>query len=177
MLMKIGTCSHDHASEILAIFNHEIAHSTSIYEHTLRTPLFMSGWFEAKERGGLPVLGAFDDDGSLAGFATYGPFRAFPAYGNTVEHSIYVRADRRGQGCGRALLGELVRTARARDLRVMVGVIDAANVASVELHRSAGFGHAGTLREVGYKFGRWLDVELYQLNLAMAERAPGRPVT
>ena len=99
----------------------------------------------------------------MAGFATYGPFRALPAYAHTVEHSVYVRADQRGRGVGRALLAELVRTARERELHVMVGVIDAANLASVALHRAAGFRHAGTLREVGYKFGRWLDVDLYQL--------------
>lgn len=175
--MTIGICSRDQAPEILAIFNHEIAHSTSIYEHALRTSGFMRGWFDTKERDGLPVLGAFAEDGSLAGFATYGAFRAFPAYGKTVEHSIYVREDRRGQGIGRALLDELKRTARLRDLHVMVGVIDAANAASVELHRSAGFVHAGTLREVGYKFGRWLDVELYQFNLAVPGGSTGKPVT
>ncbi len=168
--MLIGVCSSDYAPEILAIFNHEIVHSTSIYEHELRTPWFMRGWFETKERGGYPVLGAFAEDGSLAGFATYGAFRAFPAYGKTVEHSIYVRQDRRGQGIGRLLMGELVRAARAQDLHVMVGVIDAANAASVALHRSAGFVQAGTLREVGYKFGRWLDVELYQLKLSALQR-------
>jgi phosphinothricin acetyltransferase len=161
--MTIGTCTREHAPEILAIFNHEIAHTTALYEYEPRTPEFMRGWFEVRERTGVPVLGAFAQDGALAGFATYGPFRALPAYAHTVEHSVYVRADQRGRGVGRALLAELVRTARERELHVMVGVIDAANLASVALHRAAGFSHAGTLREVGYKFGRWLDVDLYQL--------------
>ncbi len=163
--MLIGPCTRDHAPEILAIYNHEIAHSTSIYDYEPRTPEVMRAWFDVKERGGLPVLGAFDADGTLAGFATYGLFRDRPAYGRTMEHSVYVRADRRGRGVGRVLLNKIVAAARARELHVLVGVIDAANTASVALHRAAGFTHAGTLREVGYKFGRWLDVDFYQLKL------------
>lgn len=167
--MTIGTCSRDQAPEILAIFNHEIQHATSIFEHELRSPWFMRGWFETKDAGGFPVLGAFEDDGAIMGFATYGVFRAFSAYGKTVEHSVYVRADCRGRGIGRALLDALVRVACEQEFRVMVGVIAAENTASLKLHRAAGFAHAGTLREVGYKFDRWLDVDFYQLNLV----APG----
>ena len=163
--LLLAPCTRAHAPEILAIFNHAILHTTALYEYEPRTPEFMAAWFDAKERASLPVLGAFAADGRLAGFATYGPFRALPAYHHTVEHSVYVHPDHRGRGIARRLLDELIATARARDVHVLVGVIDSANAASIALHRSLGFSHTGTLREVGRKFGRWLDVDLYQLTL------------
>lgn len=164
--MKIAPCTRAQAPEILAIFNHAILHTTAIYEYEPRTPEFMDVWFSAKEREGLPVLGAFDADGSLAGFASYGPFRpAFPAYRYTVEHSVYVREDRRGRGVAKRLLGKLVAVAREREVRAMIGVIDAENAASLGLHRALGFVSVGRLQSVGRKFGRWLDVELVQLTL------------
>jgi L-amino acid N-acyltransferase len=161
----LAPCTRAHAPEILAIFNDAILHTTALYEYEPRTPEFMSAWFEGKERANLPVLGAFTPDGALAGFATYGVFRALPAYHHTVEHSVYVHPDHRGRGLARALLQELVATALARDVHVLVGVIDSANAASIALHRSLDFVHVGTLRQVGRKFGRWLDVDLYQLTL------------
>lgn len=160
--MVLAPCSRAQAPEILEIFNHEILHTTALYEYEPRTMGFMEGWFEVRERGNFPVCGAFAADGTLLGFASYGPFRAFPAYRHTREHSVYVRPDRRGTGVGRALLRELIATAQARDVHALIGVIDSANAASVALHRALGFSHAGTLREVGFKFGRWLDVDLYQ---------------
>ncbi len=162
---RLGPCTRAHSPEILAIFNHAILHSTALYEYTARTPEFMSAWFDTKERERLPVVGAFDTDGSLAGFATYGSFRPLPAYRHSVEHSVYVREDRRGRGIARALLTELIAQASARELRTLIGVIDAENSASLGLHRALGFTSAGLLRSVGYKFGRWLDVELMQLTL------------
>lgn len=168
--MNIAPCTRAHAPEILAIFNHAILHTTALYEYAPRTPEFMAAWFDAKDRADLPVLGAFDPEGALTGFATYGPFRTLPAYQYTVEHSVYVREDRRGRGVARALLGELVAAARAREVRVLVGVIDADNAASLGLHRALGFVSAGKLHSVGYKFGRWLDVELVQLTLRGSHR-------
>lgn len=170
----IAPCTRAHAPEILAIFNDAILHTTALYEYEPRTPEFMAAWFDAKERARLPVLGAFAPDGALAGFATYGPFRALPAYRHTVEHSVYVHPAHRGRGVARTLLRELIAKAREQDCHVLVGVIDSANAASVALHRAFGFAHAGTLRQVGYKFGRWLDVDLYQLTLP-APAAPSSP--
>ncbi len=161
----IAPCGRERAAEILAIFNHAIEHSTALYDLEPRTPAFMESWFESKDRAGIPVLGAIDADGSLAGFATYGPFRPFAGYRHTFEHSLYVRADRRGGGLGRALLSAIVNAARERGVRTLVGVIDAENTASLALHHASGFHSAGVLRSVGRKFGRWLDVELLQLTL------------
>jgi phosphinothricin acetyltransferase len=164
--MTVAPCTRAHSPEILAIFNDAILHTTALYEYEPRTPEFMAAWFEAKERANLPVLGAFAADGTLAGFASYGPFRGtLPGFRYTVEHSIYVNQSYRRQGVAKTLLTELIAQATAREVRVMVGVIDSANLASLALHDAFGFARAGVLRNVGFKFGRWLDVDLVQLTL------------
>ena len=164
--MTVAPCTRAHSPEILAIFNDAILHTTALYEYEPRTPEFMTAWFEAKERASLPVLGAFAADGTLAGFASYGPFRGtLPGFRYTVEHSIYVNQSYRRQGVAKTLLTELIAQATAREVRVMVGVIDSANLASLALHDAFGFARAGVLRNVGFKFGRWLDVDLVQLTL------------
>jgi L-amino acid N-acyltransferase len=155
-----------HAPAMLEIFNHAILHSTALYDYDPRTLAHMQRWFEAKAAGPWPVIGLEDAQGRLLGFASYGPFRAFPAYKYTAEHSIYVHPDHRGAGLGERLLRELIAAAHAGDLHVLVGAIDASNEASLALHRRLGFVDAGTLRQVGYKFGRWLDLSFMQLTLA-----------
>jgi L-amino acid N-acyltransferase len=82
-----------------------------------------------------------------------------------VEHSVYVHKDHRGRGFGRTVLKELIARATAQDYHLMIGGIEAGNTASIALHESLGFQHAGTIRQAGYKFGRWLDLAFYQLIL------------
>ncbi len=159
-------CGEEHLEAIRAIYNHEILHTTALYEYEPRSSEMMAAWWAAKQAAGLPVLGMEGEPGRLAGFATWGAFRPFPAYCHSVEHSVYVDARFRGRGVGRTLLESLIEEARTRDLHMMVGVIDATNTASLSLHRRLGFTHGGTLREVGFKFGRWLDVEYWQLLLS-----------
>jgi len=140
--MQAVHCTRErHGDAILAIFNDAILHSTALYEYQPRTAQRIDDWFAAKAQGGFPVLGLEADDGSLAGFGSYGAFRAFPAYKYTVEHSVYVHRSHRGRG------------------------IDMDNQASIALHAGLGFTHAGTVRQAGFKFGRWLDVGFYQLIL------------
>ena len=155
-----------HGGAILDIFNDAIAHSTALYDYRPREPESMVAWFEAKRRGGFPVIGLESAQGVLMGFGSYGTFRAWPAYKYTVEHSLYVHRDHRGQGLGAGLLRALIERATAQGLHVMVGGIDAANTASIRLHEKLGFTHAGTVRQAGFKFGRWLDLAFYQLILA-----------
>lgn len=169
--MRILDCSPAaHAPAILDIFNEAIVSSTALYEYKTRTDADMQSWFEAKQAKGLPVLGAVADDGSLLGFATYGTFRERPAYKYTVEHSVYVHAQQRGRGIGRALLLELIERARQQEYHALIGGIDAANAVSIALHRALGFEHCGTVREAGFKFGRWLDLAFYQLLLETPQR-------
>jgi len=161
--MRIVTCTEEaHAAAILAILNEAIANSTALYDYKPRTPESMVAWFATKRANGFPVIGAEDESGKLLGFASYGTFRAFPAYKYTVEHSVYVEAGHRGAGLGRRLMEAIIAEAVAHDVHVMVGAIDAANAGSIGLHERLGFEHAGTVRQAGFKFGRWLDVAFYQ---------------
>lgn len=168
--MRIIECTHEqHAGMILDILNEAIVHSTALYDYAVWTPESMDPWFETKRRGGFPVLGAVDGAGALLGFASYGTFRARPAYKYSVEHSVYVDKSRRGAGVGLALMQALVAVAIERQVHVMVGGIDACNRASIALHEKLGFFHAGTIRQAGFKFGRWLDLAFYQLLLDTPE--------
>jgi phosphinothricin acetyltransferase len=164
--MKFVSCTYDrHAPAILDIFNDAILHSTALYDYRPRTPESMIGWFKAKEAGGFPVIGVEDDAGELMGFASYGVFRAFPAYKYSAEHSVYVDKRHRGKGLGKALMARLIEVACEQELHVLIGGIDAANAVSIDLHRKLGFQYAGTIQQAGFKFGRWLDLVFYQLIL------------
>jgi L-amino acid N-acyltransferase len=172
-LMKFVTCTLPaHGQAILDIWNESILTSTAIYEYVPRTIDSMAPWFKAKEARDYPVIGVENEAGELMGFATYGMFRDRPAYKYTVEHSVYVHQDHRRKGLGRILMERLIDAARAQDLHVMVGGIDATNAVSIALHEQLGFVHAGTIRESGFKFGRWLDLAFYQLTL----QTPRQPV-
>ena len=164
--MKRVECTLErHGAAILAILNEAILNSTALYEYRPRAPESMAGWFAAKAAGRYPVIGLEDAAGGLLGFASYGAFRPHAAYKYSVEHSVYVRADRRGQGIGRQLLQAVVDAAVAQGYHLLVGGIDATNRASIALHERLGFSHAGTIRQAGFKFGRWLDLAFYQLHL------------
>jgi L-amino acid N-acyltransferase len=171
--MKLVSCeARRHSGAILAILNDAIANSTALYDYRPRTTESMASWFEGKVRGSYPVIGVENDAGELLGFSSYGPFRAWPAYKYTVEHSVYVDAKFRGQGVGRKLLTAIVEAAEGQDYHVMVGGIDASNAVSIGLHESLGFTSCGIVRHAGFKFGRWLDLAFYQLIL----RTPAEPV-
>jgi phosphinothricin acetyltransferase len=170
--MRIVDCSEEaHAHAILAILNDAIERSTALYDYVPRPPESMRGWFAAKRAGRFPVLGALGEEDELLGFASYGTFRAWPAYKYSVEHSVYVQEEHRGRGVGRALMQALIARATEQDYHVLIGGIDAANQTSILLHEKLGFQHAGTIRQAGFKFGRWLDLAFYQLLL----ETPAKP--
>jgi L-amino acid N-acyltransferase len=171
--LQLVTCTYEaHARETLDILNEVIINSTAVYDYKPRAPESMVAWFQAKDAGRYPVIGAIGQDGRLLGFASYGAFRAWPAYKYSVEHSVYVHKDHRGNGIGRALLRRLIDTARDQQYHVIVGGIDHTNRGSIALHEGLGFFHAGTIRHAGFKFGRWLDLAFYELIL----ETPARPV-
>jgi Sortase and related acyltransferases len=171
--MRFVHCTHArHTEEIRAIFNEAILNTTALFDYEPRSSALLESWFAVKEEQGYPIIGIEADDGTLLGFASYGMFRSWPAYKYTVEHSVYVHKEHRGKGLGRRLLEKLLEEAEARDVHVMVGVIESSNTGSIALHEALGFTHAGTLEEVGFKFGRWLDVSFYQRVL----RTPMQPV-
>jgi phosphinothricin acetyltransferase len=170
--MKIINCEWRYAPEILAIFNHEIMNSSALYDYKPRTMATMAEWFDVKQKKNYPVIGLIDDDGTLAGFASYGPFRAWPAYKYSVEHSVYIHRDRRGQGLGKTLVREILASAQKQNYRTVIGGIDSQNTASIRLHLSLGFSHCASIKQAGFKFGRWLDLEFYQYMLS----TPDHPV-
>ncbi|MDR7270355.1 phosphinothricin acetyltransferase [Pelomonas saccharophila] len=168
--MEFIACTLEaHGDAILDIFNEAILNSTALYDYKPRPRESMDGWFKTKQAHGFPVIGAVDERGRLLGFASYGTFRAWPAYKYSVEHSVYVHKDQRGKGLGPALMTRLIAAARERQVHVMVGGIDMSNLGSIALHEKLGFQHAGTIRQAGFKFGRWLDLGFYQLVLDTPE--------
>jgi L-amino acid N-acyltransferase len=146
---------------IVAIYNEVIATSTAIYSYEPVTLTERREWWRARTAQGYPVLVAADS-AAVLGFATFGDFRAWPGYRFTVEHSVHVRADCRGQGVGSQLLKALLPRAAACDKHIMIAGVDAANAASIRFHERLGFTQVGHLREVGYKFDRWLDLVFLQ---------------
>ena len=160
--MTIVDCDRSRSAEILAILNDAIEHSTALYDYRPRPLSAMDPWFDAKERGHYPVIGAVAPSGDLLGFATYGQFRAWPAYKYSVEHSLYVASGNRGRGIGKALLTEILERARRQDYHNVIGGIDAENAVSIALHERLGFVRCGLVKHAGFKFGRWLDLAFYQ---------------
>jgi phosphinothricin acetyltransferase len=156
---------------LLAIYNDAVTTTTASYDYEPRSDEGQRVWFAAKQEAGYPVLVAVAD-GAVLGFASYGIFRAWAGYRFTIEHSVYVERNARGRGVGRALLEPLIARASADGYHMMIGGIDATNDASLRLHAALGFAPAGTLREVGRKFDRWLDLVLVQKWLGPAGESP-----
>lgn len=157
---------------VRSLLNEVIASSTALYDYHPRPVEQVRQWMSDKLALGLPLRIARGADDRFLGFATFGAFRPHPAYKYTAEHSVYVSPDARGQGIGKALLLDIIERATEHDIHVLIGAIDADNSSSVSLHSSLGFTHCGTIQQAGFKFGRWLDLALFQKQLA----APLNPV-
>jgi L-amino acid N-acyltransferase len=149
---------------ILDIMNEAIIHTTSVYEYTPRPIEVQQAWFEKKQADAMPVLVAVNEE-EVLGYGTYDVFRPRAAYRFTVEHSVYVAAPHRGLGIGAIILKALIHKALEEGYHTMIAGIDAANKGSIAFHRKYGFEEVGLLREVGYKFDRWLDLQFMQLIL------------
>ncbi len=149
------------AEALRDIYNVEVLESTVTFDLVPRSLAEQVAWIE-EHSGGHPAIVAVSDDGDVAGFASLSPYRPRPAYAPTVEDSVYVHRDRRGEGVGRLLLGDLVELARSHGFHSAIGRIVGGHEASIALHRAAGFEEVGRERQVGRKFGRWLDVVLMQ---------------
>jgi L-amino acid N-acyltransferase len=146
---------------LVAIYNDVVATSTAIFSNLPVTLDERRKWWQARIGQGYPVLVARDAEG-VAGFSSFGDFRPWPGYRFTVEHTVHVRADRRGRGVGTQLLQALLARAAALGKHTMVAGVDAANAASIRFHERLGFSTAGRLHQVGYKFDRWLDLVFLQ---------------
>jgi L-amino acid N-acyltransferase len=145
------------AEAVRAIYNLEVAESTVTFDLVPRTVDDQVQWID-EHQGAHPAVVAVDGDGEVVGFGSLSPFHPRPAYRTTVEDSVYVRRDLRGGGVGRRLLEELLRLAVDHGFHAVIARIVGGHEASIALHRACGFETIGTQREVGRKFGRWLDV-------------------
>lgn len=149
---------------ILEIMNEAILNTTAIYDEEPRSMEFVRQWLQSQKQAGMPVFSCLHNECTV-GFATYGQFRPKYGYRFTVEHSVYVEAFHRGSGIGQLLLTALIQRASADGLHRMIAGIDADNPGSIRFHEKNGFVHVGHLKEVGFKFGRFLDLVFLQLDL------------
>jgi phosphinothricin acetyltransferase len=155
--------------EIQAIYAHHVLHGTGTFEEIPPSIEEMAARHQAGLAAQYDWIVARDTTGVL-GFGYYGAFRQRSAYQFTVEDSVYVRDDVRGQGVGKALVAELLRLAEARGHRQMLALIgDSENTGSIGMHASLGFQRVGVFRATGIKFGRWLDVVIMQKTLGFGD--------
>jgi L-amino acid N-acyltransferase YncA len=158
---SVGAAREEHLPGILTIYNHAVVDTTAIWNDALVDLENRRAWWRGRTEAGFPVLVAVAGD-EVLGYASFGPFRAFDGYRQTVEHSIYVAEDARRRGIASALLAALEAEARRAGMHVLLGGIAGDNEASLALHRKHGFVETGRLPEVGQKFGRWLDLVFMQ---------------
>ena len=145
-----------------AIYAHHVLHGVGTFEEVPPSLVDMREKWRGIVASGLPWLVA-DDSGEVTGFAYASAFRPRTGYRYSIEDSVYVRDDRRGQGIGARLLAQLLPRCEAAGARQVVAVIGGSeNASSIAVHRSAGFAHIGTVRSVGYKFGKWVDIVMMQ---------------
>jgi L-amino acid N-acyltransferase YncA len=147
---------------ITRIYAHAVAHGTASFEYRPPDEAEMTRRMQALLAKELPYFVA-ELDGTVTGYAYAAPYHGRPGYRFTLEDSIYIAPDSQGRGIGRALLAALIEAAEAKGFRQMIGVVgDSDNAASIALHAALGFQYVGTLKNIGFKFGRWLDSVMMQ---------------
>jgi phosphinothricin acetyltransferase len=168
--LVVRPCIEADLDAVAQIYGHHVMHSPATFELEPPSRAEMARRFADIVGKGCPYLVA-TRGAEIVGYAYVGPYRPRPAYRNTAENSVYVRAGCERQGVGRALLAALLAECEGKGFRQVIAVIgDSANLASIRLHAAAGFRNVGTLRAVGFKFGRWLDSVLMQRDLGDGDR-------
>lgn len=171
MRLSIRPVTNAHIPAITRIYAHAVEHGTASFELTPPNENEMARRMQVLTDKGFPYLAA-ELDGVLAGYAYAGPYHGRPGYRFTLEDSVYLAPDMHRRGIGRALLTTLLEAAEAHGFRQMIAVIgDSEHAASIALHAALGFQYVGTIRNVGFKFGRWLDSVLMQRPLGKGSTA------
>ncbi|MFG0275029.1 MAG: GNAT family N-acetyltransferase [Phycisphaerales bacterium] len=170
--MRIRPVQASDLEAVFAIYNREIREGVATLDTAEVTPEQQRAWFAARTNARHPGIVALDDDGRVLGFANLGAWSPKCGYARAAEVSVYVRHDAQGRGVGRALLAELIRLGRDAGLGVLLARMESTREGSRRLHESLGFVRIGTLHRVGEKFGRVLDVDIYECHLDRYER-PG----
>jgi len=155
MEIKIRPYQIDDAPGVLEIINYNILNSTALYDYEPRTLENQISILDEKLSKGFPIIVATENE-MVVGFGYYSEFRFREAYKFTVEHSVYAHPNNLEKGIGKLILENLIHLAKVQKLHTMIGVIDAENKGSIEFHKKFGFEIAGTIKESGYKFNRWL---------------------
>lgn len=155
---RVRPARREDCPAILEIYNEAVLTTTASYDYEPRTLEHRVQWFEAHERDGFPMFVAESSEGRVVGWSALNKYHDRIGYRFTTENSIYIAEAFRGQGIGKQLLEPLIDVARQKGLRAIIACIDAANEASVRLHARYGFETVGHFKQVGFKFGRWLDV-------------------
>lgn len=163
--VSIRPATETDMAAVLDIYNHEVRHSTATYQYADRTLDEQVEQWRQKQRDGHGFFVAESMAKEVVGYSSYGMFRPREGWRFTCEHSVYLHEDWRGRGVARLLMPPVMAHARKRGFHAMVGVVDAANAASVRMHEAMGFTVAGVIRQGGYKFDRWLDVAFVQAML------------
>lgn len=159
--MEYRLARTEDSEAIRAIYNREVLESTVTFDLVPRSQEDQLAWMD-EHSGAWPAVVAVDPGGIVRGFGSLSPYRSRPAYRTTVEDSVYVDESARGQGVGKGLLAELVRLAGSHGFHTVIARIVGGHDASISLHKACGFDVIGVEREVGRKFGKWLDVVLMQ---------------
>ncbi len=155
--LKLRLAERRDAAALREIYNLEVTTTTVTFDMVPRTLDEQVAWIDGHS-GGHPAIVAVDLEETVIGFGSISPYKDRPAYSPTVEDSIYVHREHRGRGVGRAMLDELIRLARDHGFHSMIARIVGGHEASIALHAAGGFEPLGVEREVGRKFGKWLDV-------------------
>ena len=167
--LKIREASEADLPAILDIYNDVIINTTAVYSEKPHTLQMRLDWYRDRVNNKFPVYVA-EINGAVAGFSSFGHFRAWPCYRYTVEVSVYVEKSFRGKGISKPLLETLIDRARETNIHAIIAGISADNEISIKLHKSFGFTEVAHFKEVGYKFNRWLDLKFLEL---LIENKPG----
>jgi L-amino acid N-acyltransferase YncA len=171
--MLIRSADESDLPEILAIYNDIVANTTAVYRDQPVTLEERLAWFRSRTESSYPILVACAESACeeslspthIVGFSTFGDFRSGSGYRFTAEHTVHVHAAQRGRGIGTKLLLALLPHAQRLGKHTLIGGVDAENTASVRFHERLGFERVGHLRQVGFKFDRWLDLILLQRHI------------
>ena len=159
--MEIRQAQLAELEQIRGIYNHSIVHTTSVYHYEPFSKEKMQEWWDNKDKDDLPILVAAENE-TVCGFASYGSFRPWPGYLFTVEHSVHVHPDHRRKGVAKLLLLELMDIAKSKGMHTMIGGIDAGNATVLPFMKTWGLKNSAILKQVGFKFDKWLDLALMQ---------------
>lgn len=157
-MFSVRRATREDVPAILEIYNEAVLNTTASADYEPRSPESRYEWFEEHARGGYPIFVATDEAGEVVGWSSLSRYKERYGYRFSTENSIYIHANRRGQGVGKLLMPPLIERAREMGLHAILAGISADNEASLRLHAQFGFEKVAHFKETIYKFGQWLDV-------------------